>query len=251
MFIPIRINWRVLNLITIIQSGYITWQHSVSSHFIYYSIAQGNKEECLSIVLPGMFGSQGECVLSVRESVLFLMLYKPLRAQGPSQHTNTASRASDRTQRAVHLHKHCSVPFSTTHSMRQIQSDSPSVYTITGTAWMFREQSLERVPSAFVVVVRACQEGPVMPSGRRAHGAVTPNNGMSQLSAALSQFNGDDCCWAAGSCCQSQPELSTCSTWESGAGLRTPRLGHVHTKLCHSFSVGAGDLLHLLNCLKT
>lgn len=190
MFIPIRINWRVLNLVTIIQSGYITWQHGVSSHFIYYSIAQGNSEECLSIVLPGMFGSQGECVLSVRESVLFLMLYKPLRAQGPSQHTNTASRASDRTQRAVHLHKHCSVPFSTTHSMRQIQSDSPSVYTITGTAWMFREQSLERVPSAFVVAVRACQEGPVMPSGRRAHGAVTPNNGMSQLSAALSQFTG-------------------------------------------------------------
>lgn len=166
MFIPIRINWRVLNLITIIQSGYITWQHGVSSHFIYYSIAQGNSEECLSIVLPGMFGSQGECVLSVRESVLFLMLYKPLRAQGPSQHTNTASRASDRTQRAVHLHKHCSVPFSTTHSMRQIQSDSPSVYTITGTAWMFREQSLERVPSAFVVVVQGGAGGVLARRGR-------------------------------------------------------------------------------------
>lgn len=137
-----------------------------------------------------MSGSQGECVLSVRESVLSLMLYKLLRAQGPSQHTSAASRASVRTQRAVHLHKHCSVPFNTTHSMRQIQSDSSSVYTIAGTAWMFREQSLERLPSAFVVAVRACQEGPVMPSGRRAHGAVTPKTGMSQLSAALSRFVG-------------------------------------------------------------
>lgn len=60
---------------------------------------------------------------------------------------------------------------------------------------MFREAEFR----AFVVAVRAARRGrsctsgrpcgqQVRDAGRRAHGAVNPNNGMSQLSAALSQF---------------------------------------------------------------
>lgn len=88
--------------------------------------------------------------------------------------------------------------FSTTYSMRQIQYDSLSVYTITGTG-----QRVRKDPFNFCCCCASCQEGLIMsPSrpcgqqdwdaGRQAHGAVNPNNGMPQiffqLFTALTQF---------------------------------------------------------------
>ncbi|KAK9528534.1 hypothetical protein VZT92_012687 [Zoarces viviparus] len=127
------------------------------------------------------------------ELVLFLMLYKRLRLPKAPRSTQTLL-----TQRASHLHRRRSVPFSTTHSTRNIRYDSFGVQTVAGAGWMFRERAgeVESVPSA---LSRGCTRGArhvlwrdhafggTEAAGRRCR-RHPKNNGMPQLSTALSQF---------------------------------------------------------------
>lgn len=190
------------------------------------------------------------CSLSAMRPVLFLM-YKQLCLPGPFR--NAAMSSSDGTQRATHLHKHRSVWFSTTHSMWQIQYDSFSVYTITGTGGMFRERVLERVPSAFVVAVRAARRGSSYPLADRVvsrtetladENMVPSPQTMACLSCPQPWFRScGRLLMSSQSCSQSQSELSAAapvrtqpvyrhSVWQ-GTGLH----GDTHTKAQPKFLV--------------
>lgn len=128
-------------------------------------------------------------------------------AQGPLKHWIPSTSAPDRTQRASLFHKYCSVPFST-HSAWFIFLSTQSLEH-PGCL-----EDLARVSLAHAVAVWAARRVQSCPSGRpcgqqvrdaerQAHGAVTSNNSMAQLSSVRV----DDSCQAA------SPAVSHSQSW--------------------------------------
>lgn len=103
--------------------------------------------------------------------------------------------------------KHCPVSTSSTsHSERQIQYDSSSGDTITGTAWIFTDRDLDRVPSDFVFHVPVVHH--VVRDAADEHVVLSPRT-MACLSCP--QLWVSLCWWLllnSQRCCPSQSDLS-------------------------------------------
>lgn len=103
--------------------------------------------------------------------------------------------------------KHCPVSSSsTTHSERQIQYDSSSWDTITGTAWIFTDWDLDRVPSDFIFHVPVVDH--VVRDAADEHVVLSPRT-MACLSCP--QLWVSLCWWLllnSQRCCPSQSDLS-------------------------------------------